>query len=144
MIFMLCNLDAPDAAARPNTLVFLSLIVALAAYLGAIRLAILFKLGSDDARDDTAHNDDHRFHLKSVLVALIPADIAFITAAWLLLFYEFAEPLMGWTPREDLHRWATWAFIAGVAVLSFHHLVAWGRGLGSWLKDYEARSEKAD
>lgn len=97
----------------------LSLIVALAAYVGAVRLAVLGRLAQPGV------DDHHKARLKSFLRWLIPADAAFLGAGVLLFLRIFWPDLTGGQSLVGLDPIIVWLFFLGIMVLVFHHMVAW-------------------
>lgn len=98
----------------------LSLIVALSAYIGAIRLAVLGRISSQPAPDDAT-----KLKLKQFLRLLVPADMAFIVAGFLLFLRVFWADMFGGTAPASFDPVIIWSFFAGIVVLMLHHVFSW-------------------
>lgn len=99
--------------ANIDQLGLLSLIVALAAYVGAVRLAVLGRLAQPGV------DDHHKARLKSFLRWLIPADAAFLGAGVPLFLSIFWPDITGRPPLIDSDPIPIWLCLLGIMVLGF-------------------------
>lgn len=97
---------------------FLAIIVALSAYLAAVRLALITLLGRKNKPKDA-------WIIKLYLGLLILADAALIVAGGCMIVYFFGNTLFGWEPGESIYTCAVWAFGVAFVILVVTHLVAW-------------------
>lgn len=102
----------------PNELAFLTLVVALSAYLASVRLAVINRLGADPA-------PKHPEKLRWFLVSLIPADAPLVFSGLLLTADLFWKYLFGIEPAVCLYTGAVWLFVMTVCYLALHHMAAW-------------------
>ena len=98
----------------------LSLVIALAAYIGAIRLAVIGRMGTNPAPAEAV-----KTKLKLFLRLLIPADVAFIIAGFLLFLRIFWSDMFHGVAPTSLDPIIVWSFFAGVIVLMLHHVFSW-------------------
>jgi hypothetical protein len=96
----------------------LALMVALSAYLAAIRLALIQRLGAEPPPTNPRG-------IKNMLLALIPADMPLVVGGLLLTANLFWTDLLGGAPPAFLYPAAGWLFVAGICILAIHHAVAW-------------------
>ncbi len=96
----------------------LALMVALSAYLAAVRFAVIGRLAGDPKPANPAG-------LKQLLVALIPADAPLVIGGLLLTADLFWTSLIGGPPPPSLFWLAQWLFVIAIVVLAIHHMVSW-------------------
>lgn len=97
----------------------LTLVVALSAYLAAVRLAVIGRLGSQPP-------PKHPKTLKWFIVLLIPADASLVFGGLLLTADIFWKDLFCVEPTTRLYTVAVWLFAFAIFYLAIHHLVSWG------------------
>ena len=97
----------------------LALMVALSAYLAAVRMTVIGRLGSTPAPNNPQD-------LKTFLVLLIPADAPLVVGGLFLTADLFWIGVFGAQPPSWLFWWAQVLFIAAISVLAIHHIVSWG------------------
>ncbi|HVT89440.1 MAG TPA: hypothetical protein VHD56_11350 [Tepidisphaeraceae bacterium] len=97
---------------------FLQLVVALSAYISAVRLAVISRLTS-------ANPPSNPESAKWFLVLLIPADAPLVVAGILLALDVFWLDMFQSSTPAALYTVAVWCFMFAVVVLAIHHLVAW-------------------
>lgn len=112
----------------------LSLILALAAYVSAVRLAIMNKR---DSLTKTAHEklnltdeevksmEDKRKNLRIYLQYLAPADIFLVISAISLFLKIFYIDLFNSDPPVVLNKVVVYSFGISVIILALHHMYAW-------------------
>jgi hypothetical protein len=101
----------------------LTIMIALAAYISAVRLALIGRIKN---KNDESNKDS----LKTVIRWLIPADAVLVTGSILLSGHLMAATL-GKQPWPWLFVTATALFCAAVLILAVHHLFAWLGSRGS-------------
>lgn len=105
--------------ANLNQLPLLSLVVALAAYVGGIRLAVLGRINAAPPPQDVAA-------LKRFLKRLIPTDFLLIVAGIFLFLKIFWSDLVGGIAAPMwFDTLIVWAFFFATVTLVLHHVVAW-------------------
>ena len=110
----------------PDQLNFLSLIVALSAYLAAIRFYAMQRLAS---------NPSNAKALKKFLFKLIFADAPLVLAGVLLTIQIFFKPLLADpVPGESITWWVSLLFCVAVAVLAAYHFLAWVKSIQEYCK----------
>lgn len=97
--------------------------IALAAYISAVRLALI-------ARIHNANDKSNKETLKTVIRCLIPADLVLVLGSLLLSGHLLVEAV-GQHPWPWLFVTATVLFCVAVLILAIHHLVAWFGSRGS-------------
>jgi hypothetical protein len=95
----------------------LALIIAISAYLAAVRLAIIARLGADPK--PRRPND-----LKLFILSLIPADLNLIVAGSMLAVVMFTEA-QGGKASPRLSNMVVPSFLFAVGYLVIHHLWGW-------------------
>ena len=98
----------------------LSLIIALSAYVGAVRLAVIGRMGANPPPAEAV-----KTKLKLFLRLLIPADVAFIIAGLLLFLQTFWSYMFAGAAPANLDCVIVWSFFVGVVVLMLHHGFSW-------------------
>lgn len=96
----------------------LALMVALSAYLAAIRFAVIGRLATVPPPMNAAS-------LKRFLLSLIPADAPLVIGGLLLTADLFWAPLVGGAAPGWLYWLAQWLFVAAIIVLAIHHAISW-------------------
>lgn len=104
----------------------LSLIIALSAYVGGVRLVVYGRIGANPAP-----SAETKQRLKNFLRLLIPADAALIVSASCLFVRIFWDDLFGGAPPAGLDPVIVWSFFIGVIVLILHHAASWIKSLVS-------------
>ena len=104
--------------ANLDPIALLSLIIALSAYVGGVRLAVLGRIAAIPP-------PSNRHGLKSFLKWLVPADATLATSALLLLLKVFWGDLFGGSAPSWFDPTIIWTFFVGVIVLVCHHIVSW-------------------
>lgn len=102
----------------------LSLTIALSAYVGAVRLAVLGRLTANPPPQDT-----QKERLKKFLRLLIPADAALVLASFLTFLLIFWTDMFGGVAPACLNPAIVWSFFFGVVVLILHHGYSWYKSL---------------
>lgn len=109
---------------RIDPINLLSLVIALSAYVGAVRLAVIGRMGANPAPAEAVKNK-----LKLFLRLLIPADVAFIIAGFLLFLRIFWRDMFSGASPAYFDSIIVWSFFAGVVVLMLHHGFSWYKSL---------------
>lgn len=110
----------------PDQLNFLSLIVALSAYLSAIRFYAMQRLAS---------NPSNAKSLKAFLFRLVFADAPLVLAGVLLTVQMFFKPLLADpAPGESIAWWVSFLFCLAVVVLATYHFLAWVKSIQEYVK----------
>lgn len=95
----------------------LTVMIALAAYISAVRLALI-------ARIHNKNDDSDKGTLKIVIRSIIPADAVLVFGSLLLSGHLLVE-ILGKRPWSWLFPTATVLFCLAVVILAVHHFVAW-------------------
>lgn len=103
-------------AANFSELDFLAVAIALAAYVGAVRIALIQRLGS---------NSQSRLLSKIVVLSLIPADFNLILSALIMAAKVFCFDAFGQQRIEEWFPLCPFFFVCAVCYLALQHLVAW-------------------
>ena len=98
----------------------LSLVIALSAYVGAVRLAVIGRIGTNPAPTEAV-----KAKLKLFLRLLIPADVAFIIAGFLLFLRIFWSDLFHGLAPAGFDPIIVWSLFTVVIVLMLHHVFSW-------------------
>lgn len=110
----------------PDQLNFLALIVALSAYLAAIRFYAMQRL---------AGNPSNAKSLKAFLFRLVFADAPLVIAGVLLTIQMFAMPLLADdNPGQTISWWVALLFCIAVGVLAAYHFLAWLKSIQEYWK----------
>ena len=111
---------------QANQLLFLTVVIALAASLGVARVAALSRVGPNQPAGSRAHG-------KFYALSLIPADASLIGSGVILAAHMFAADLV---PEKILSQAVPLVpilFVYGVAFLALHHVVGWLASIGAFL-----------
>lgn len=123
--------------ATTDIIAFLSLIVALSAYIATIRLRLIDKMKDATVAGDTAT----RNKLGNFALSLTFADAPLIVSATLLFFHGFWDATLGQVvpgpAPKWLLPWSIYLFAFAGVVLILHHIAAWfksvfGSTIGRW------------
>ena len=98
----------------------LSLVIALSAYVGAVRLAVIGRMGANPAPAEAV-----KTKLRLFLRLLIPADMAFIIAGFLLFLRIFWSDMFHGVAPAWFDPLIVWSFFIGIIVLMLHHGFSW-------------------
>jgi hypothetical protein len=114
----------------PNSLTFITLVVALCAYLAAIRLVgvqEIRRLNEDiaDKKGNITTKSNDKEKIKTALRWLAIPDALFILSGLFLGLYVFLPYLFGITPKEELFTASVFLFAAGGIVLILYHTRQW-------------------
>ncbi len=110
----------------PDSLNLLALIVALSAYLAAIRFFAQERLAS------TLPPPNARA-LKVLLFRLVFADVPLVIAGVLLTWQLFEGPLQT-SPGQTRSWWVAFLFCVAVGVMALYHLLSWKRSIEEYWK----------
>ncbi len=102
----------------------LSLIIALSAYTGAVRLAVLGRMTATTPPEEASKK-----RLQKFLRLLIPADVALVLASLLTFLRIFWKDMFGGEAPVCLDPVIVWSFFVGVVVLILHHGYSWYKSL---------------
>jgi hypothetical protein len=111
---------------QANQLLFLTVVIALAATLGVARMAAFSRIGPNQPAATRAR-------AKFYALSLIPADASLIGSGLILAAQMFAADLV---PEKILSQAAPLVaplFVYGVAFLALHHVVGWVASIGAFL-----------
>lgn len=98
-------------------IMFLTLIIALSAYIASIRFALIESLRSPKIKK--------RETRKRVLVGLIPADLPLVFAGIFLTIDLFLKDMINVDPPSFFYSGSVWLFSFAVLVLAIHHFLSW-------------------
>jgi hypothetical protein len=111
------------AAAEVNSLDLLAIIIALASYVAAVRLALIGRLSNDSIEPGV------KLLVKILVLSMIPADfnliIAGILLATKLFFKDFASSLIPFSVEGVV----AFLFAYAVLYLAFQHVMSWAISL---------------
>lgn len=110
--------------AKIDHLNLLSLLIALSAYVGAVRLAVLGRITSNPHP-----SDEQKTRLQIFLRLLIPADVSLLLASLLTFLRIFWKDMFGGEAPICLDPVIVWSFFLGGVVLVLHHGYSWFKSL---------------
>ncbi len=122
----------PAKIPNVDVIAFLSLIVALSAYVSTIRLRIIDK--KTETQDKAVKKS-----LSKYAFWLIPADLALLASGIMVFFHGFwaftIEPFSPGTPAPEwLLHWSVRCFAAGCLILILLHISTWKRSVKEILR----------
>lgn len=125
---------------------FLAIIIALSAYLGAIRvfgiqtilsLAKAKDAGKKKVEERSAREKaelERKASLEQLLFTIAFPDIGLILSGVFLIAYIFSEVLFPWPRADWLFTTSVVLFVGAILLLVFYHGYAWGKTFGWWGK----------
>jgi len=122
---------------QSSELTFLAIIVGLAAYIGAVRFAMLGRLAASP-------RPNHAGLLKAFLIGLLIPDIAIVAAGICLFIHLFWHDIFEVQPSANWLLLAKKCFGICIGALALSHAIQWGITIKKSLRDSKSKDLIAD